>query len=205
MSEIREVPNSDLTQLLEMQRALQTQSFDGIDPRDLQGVDRAMFAKNMILALTDEAHEALQEVGWKPWAKSRHINEDAFKGELIDALHFFLNLCLVVDMDAEEIMARYTSKREKNKKRQDAGYDGIADKCGVCRRALDDDAVQCTEDPLHPGYYICTQGPASLEPQKVSAPVNIVIHQDLPSPANSQYLTEDAYQRIRAQRARNTY
>src|SRR3546814_16501718 len=31
------------------------------------------YIKNQVLALLDEGHEALNEVGWKPWASSRHV------------------------------------------------------------------------------------------------------------------------------------
>lgn len=100
-----------------------------------------------VTALVDELHELLGEVGWKPWAKSRHINLEAARGELIDALHFIGNLALVLGMDdAAEIMERYHKKHEKNAKRQEEGYDGVSTKCKGCGRALDDDAVQCRVD-----------------------------------------------------------
>lgn len=98
-----------------------------------------------VTALTDELHELLGEVGWKPWAKSRHINIEAARGELIDAYHFMANLSLVLGMDAEEIMRRYHEKHAKNAKRQEEGYDGVSTKCIGCKRALDDSGVECVE------------------------------------------------------------
>lgn len=133
---------SDLQQLLEAQRELQIKSY-GKDPAELTTDEKVQFIKDMTLALTDEVHEALQEVGWKPWATSRHINRDAFVGELVDALHFFLNLCLVADVDGFELMEKYMAKRKKNADRQEAGYTGVDGKCPSCHRALDDDAVSC--------------------------------------------------------------
>lgn len=112
-----------------------------------------------VTALVDEAHELLAEIGWKPWAKSRHINLEAARGEFIDMMHFMGNLALVLGMDdAAEIMRRYHAKHEKNAKRQEDGYDGVSTKCPECKRALDDDAVNCHEDPAHPGYFICYAG-----------------------------------------------
>jgi hypothetical protein len=73
-------------------------------------------------------------------------------------LHFMLNGALLLGLDADEIIRRYDAKHEKNAKRQEEGYDGVSTKCGVCKRALDDAAVLCREDPLHPGYYICYAG-----------------------------------------------
>lgn len=98
-----------------------------------------------VTALTDELHELLGEVGWKPWAKSRHINLEAARGELIDAYHFMANLSLVLGMDANEIMRRYHEKHAKNAKRQEEGYDGVSTKCPGCKRALDDEAVKCRQ------------------------------------------------------------
>lgn len=96
-----------------------------------------------VTATVDELHELLSEIGWKPWAKSRHINLEAARGEWIDALHFMMNLALVLGLNAEEIEKRYFAKHEKNAKRQEEGYDGVSTKCPGCKRALDDDAVEC--------------------------------------------------------------
>lgn len=106
-----------------------------------------------VTALTDELHELLAEIGWKPWAKSRHINTEAARGEAIDALHFLLNIFLVLGMDSTDILIAYHAKHQKNAKRQEEGYDGVSTKCPGCKRALDDAAVKCmvNED----GDYFC--------------------------------------------------
>lgn len=130
---------SDLNNLLESQAALQLKMPQGKDPRDMDEAEKALFIKDMTLALMDELHELLAEVGWKPWASSRHVNVDSARGELIDALHFFLNLALALDMDGFMLMEMYHAKHQKNQQRQEEGYDGVASKCGYCRRALDDE------------------------------------------------------------------
>ena len=126
-----------LDEIFKRQIELQTKSF-GVDPRDLTGDDMANYVQSMSLALTDEIHEALNEVGWKPWATSRHVNREAYVGELVDALHFLVNLFLVVGADAHEVHYRYVEKSQRNKKRQEEGYDGVTGKCPTCSRALDD-------------------------------------------------------------------
>lgn len=137
-----------LDALFAKQRQLQVEKMGG-DPCNLDGPlpastqKRIQFIKDMVMALEDELHEALAEVGWKPWATSTHINRDAYVGEMVDALHFFLNLCLVVGVDADELFTKYLAKNAKNAQRQDEGYDGVSTKCPGCNRALDDDAVQC--------------------------------------------------------------
>jgi NTP pyrophosphatase (non-canonical NTP hydrolase) len=126
-----------LAEIFEKQRALQISSFGG-DPANLDQESKIEYIKSMTLAASDELHEALAEVGWKPWATSRHINRDAYLGELIDVLHFLVNLCLVVGADADEIAERYAEKSSRNVKRQAEGYDGVTGKCEACKRALDD-------------------------------------------------------------------
>lgn len=130
---------SDLNDLLEAQASLQLSMPNGKDPREMPEEERALFIKDMTLALTDELHELLAEVGWKPWASSRHVNVESARGELIDAFHFFMNLALALDMDGFLIQEMYHTKRAKNKQRQEEGYDGVSTKCVVCGRALDDE------------------------------------------------------------------
>ena len=135
---------------LKAQLELQIKSY-GSDPRGLDDEGKLEWIRWNMLALEDELHEALAEVGWKPWAKSKHINRDAFVSELVDAFHFLMNLMLIVDCDADEFLAKYFEKRGINAARQAAGYDGVAGKCQTCKRALDDVAVMCTE-------YKCVMG-----------------------------------------------
>lgn len=164
MSEMHEDDFIDrLGEMFERQDALQMGAYEPhTSPRDFDMLAKLEFIKTNVLAATDELHEALGETGWKPWATSKHINVDAYKAELIDAWHFFMNLCIVVDMTPEELYQGYLAKREKNIKRQQEGYDGVSTKCSECGRALDDDAVLCQEDPAHPGFFICYAGVAQL-------------------------------------------
>ena len=131
-----------LERIFHEQYMLQVESY-GASPMHLEDEARIEFIRWNILAMTDELHEALAETGWKPWATSRHVNEEAFKGELVDVLHFFVNLCLVAGMDGDELFERYLEKRQRNAKRQRDGYDGVSTKCPKCKRALDDADVRC--------------------------------------------------------------
>ena len=126
-----------LDEIFARQLELQTKSF-GVNPSKLTGDDMSRYVQAMSLGLTDEVHEALNEIGWKPWATSRHVNREAFVGELVDALHFLVNLFLLVGADAPEVYERYIEKSQRNKKRQTEGYDGVTGKCPTCSRALDD-------------------------------------------------------------------
>jgi len=143
-----DTPEIDLlTEMLASQEILQRETY-GHSPTELLPDNTAgavEFITWNVLALTDELHELLGETSWKPWAKSEHVNLTAARSELIDAFHFFMNLALVLGMDADSIYAGYNRKRAKNIARQEAGYDGVTTKCPGCKRALDDDGVACEE------------------------------------------------------------
>jgi hypothetical protein len=100
--------------------------------------ERVGYLKDQILALLDESHEALNEIGWKPWASSRHINRDEFAGELADILCFLINLALGVGLTADDFYRLHQEKALRNIKRQEAKYDGVTGKCPGCKRAIDD-------------------------------------------------------------------
>lgn len=117
-----------LARLFAKQLELQRTHFE--DPHRMSRPDAIEFIRWNVLALEDELHEALQEVGWKPWASSNHINRDEYVGELVDALHFFINLCLIVGVNPEELFERFMAKNEKNARRQMEGYTGEKDEHG---------------------------------------------------------------------------
>lgn len=137
-----------LNEMFESQRDLQL-SMPPLhrDPAALDGVERVQFFKDMHIALTDEMHEMLAEMSWKPWAKADYFHTDAVRGELVDVFHFFMNLWLATGATADELYEGYLVKRAKNLKRQQDGYDGVSTKCPECNRAMDDDAVHCYRDP----------------------------------------------------------
>lgn len=134
-----------LIEMLQAQRDLQIKSF-GKDPCTLSEAERALFIRWNQQALVAETFEMLDEVGWKEWASSRHINEEYASKEMTDAWHFFMNIMLaihgpsVVDYGvawlAERFARNYTNKNAVNAKRQVDGYDGIAGKCTSCKRDL---------------------------------------------------------------------
>lgn len=126
---------SDVQEMLDWQLMLQRKSY-GRDPANMTDEERAEWVRWNVLALEDELHEALGEIGWKPWATSRHLNREQFKNELVDAWHFFMNLLLCAGIDAEEFHAAYLVKAKKNAARMADGYDGVTGKCVGCRRDL---------------------------------------------------------------------
>lgn len=123
--------------ITEMTDEFGTKYYNVLDPKRIDEF------KDMVMALQDELHEALGEIGWKNWSTSRHFNVEAVQGELVDAFCFLMSLMLLAGLDAPTLYAKYQAKMRINHKRQEDGYDGISTKCPSCRRAYDDPAVRC--------------------------------------------------------------
>lgn len=145
-----------------MQLRLQQQHMKDGDPRHLTGDAMADFMRWNAWACEDELHEAMAEVGWKPWATSRHLNKDAFFKEMVDGFHFFMNmlLCAGQGMTPEQIADKFTelyiAKNAENARRQVEGYDGVKDKCPVCHRELSEESTNQVYDAE--GNIYCSLG-----------------------------------------------
>jgi dimeric dUTPase (all-alpha-NTP-PPase superfamily) len=121
-----------MRQVMAQQLQLQRESF-GVDPTQLEGEDRDHFVQAMSTALVVELGEALQEISWKPWASGQWFRREAYLEELIDVLHFWMNLVLVATDRPEELLTAYMIKHDVNAKRQADGYTGD-NKCPECGR-----------------------------------------------------------------------
>ncbi len=142
--------NDRLTELFELQHDLQTETY-GFNFQQMRVGDRIRYIKDMHTAIVLELSEVMNETAWKPWAHqpphARWVNRDEYVGELVDVLHFFINMLLVLGDDpkelAIEVYDRYLRKHNINRQRQEDGYDGVSTKCSSCHRALDDPGVSC--------------------------------------------------------------
>jgi dimeric dUTPase (all-alpha-NTP-PPase superfamily) len=80
------------------------------------------------LALRQESSEAIDSLNWKWWKKDND-DWDNVKVELIDMLHFWVSMCTIAGLTAEEVFALYAKKNKLNHTRQEQGYaDGTYDK-----------------------------------------------------------------------------
>ena len=80
------------------------------------------------LALRQESAEAIDSLNWKWWKKDED-DWDNIKIELVDILHFWVSMCTIADVSAEDVINLYLKKNELNHKRQNEGYnDGTYDK-----------------------------------------------------------------------------
>jgi hypothetical protein len=95
-------------------------------------------------ALLDEIHEATDALGgiedgsgnaiWKYWKKDyskySHLkfsdlterDQIECKFEIIDILHFFMNMAISIGMTPQEMYNMYMSKNKENRARQERGY-----------------------------------------------------------------------------------
>jgi dimeric dUTPase (all-alpha-NTP-PPase superfamily) len=80
------------------------------------------------LALRQEAAEAIDSLDWKWWKKDED-DWDNIKIELVDMLHFWVSMCTVAGLSADDVIDLYLKKNQLNHKRQNEGYnDGNYDK-----------------------------------------------------------------------------
>lgn len=117
-----------LEAIIEKQRELQSR----VDNRYMSDdpAVRAAFMRDHRGYLADEVAEALYEMPnyklWKDYSdmspEKRGVQWQKVRMELIDSLHFFVNLLIGADMTAEEIYQMYMAKNNENHRRQDAGY-----------------------------------------------------------------------------------
>lgn len=138
-----------LNQIFDMQREYQLAL--GHDFEKMTMRRRIAYILEMSYALTDEVHESTKEVGWKSWAKSKHINEEAYRSELIDVFFFLINLMLAAGMNPLSIWRGYKAKLKKNYERIRTKYDGVSTKCPVCKRDYNDAGVECAPSWGHVG------------------------------------------------------
>lgn len=128
---------ADLEEMMLAQYALQRDAY-GHDPATMPTAERCRYLLWNVVALEDELHEAMKEFRWKNWTSVEpFVHEDRLQGEVVDALHFLLNLCIASGMTAADVHRRFMEKNRRNRQRQVDGYTGL-DKCSVCSRAFDD-------------------------------------------------------------------
>ena len=150
-----------LTTIMNKQREFQERL--GFKFSEMTEQERAEFMRNHRGYLEDELAEALYEMpGYKTWkdyssmsTEAKEIAWQKVRMELVDALHFFVNLLLCAGFTADEVLNMYLMKNAENNRRQDAGYtadDSYRDqpvedvmKQVCCTVAMDGDVKQSTD------------------------------------------------------------
>jgi len=81
--------------------------------------------------ISRELGEMIDNLPFKHWRKYNNKELKTWKNEeqrekvmeeYIDALHFFLNIALILNFSPEEIFEKYMEKNKENHNRQDRGY-----------------------------------------------------------------------------------
>jgi NTP pyrophosphatase (non-canonical NTP hydrolase) len=102
-----------LDYMLGLQHKVESVWGRNVDASDPEAVSK--YIREVILCTTDELHEVLAEVHWKPWKDSRGIKDlSKYRGEMADVLHFILDLYLAGGITGREIIADYLAKHHEN-------------------------------------------------------------------------------------------
>lgn len=91
----------------------------------LEGEALAEYIRLNVLAATDELHELLAEVGWKPWKSAGYgkiANRQRYIDELADVILFVLNLGVAAGVSGHELYSAIEKKWRVNEARQQKGY-----------------------------------------------------------------------------------
>jgi NTP pyrophosphatase (non-canonical NTP hydrolase) len=103
--------------LLGMQREVERVWGRLVDTEDPEAV--SVYVRDVVLCATDELHEVLAEVNWKPWKEKRGIKDiDKYREEMADVLHFILDLYLAAGLNGKDIVLDYMAKHYENLARQ---------------------------------------------------------------------------------------
>lgn len=102
--------------LLERQRTIEQAWGREVDPNDAAAVSQ--YVRDVVLCATDELHEVLAEVNWKPWKDNKGIKDiEKYREEMADVLHFILDLYLAGGLSGSNIIVDYLAKNYENLQR----------------------------------------------------------------------------------------
>jgi dimeric dUTPase (all-alpha-NTP-PPase superfamily) len=74
--------------------------------------------KETVIQLFSEINEILNEINWKKHTLDKTtVNVGHVKEEIIDVQHFIINLCLIWNIDPEELYELFIIKNNKNHER----------------------------------------------------------------------------------------
>ena len=112
----------DLERVFEMQKELNKR----INSKLYEDIEKDPELKrqwflNFERALSQESAEAVDSLNWKWWKKDGD-DWGNVKIELVDMLHFWVSMCTIAGMNAQDVFELYAKKNKLNFKRQDEGY-----------------------------------------------------------------------------------
>ena len=125
------MPEDRLNDIVDLQRMIAIK-FHALESMTVEEKERATF--EYLTAIVAEVGEILNgddingikgqgAIRWKSWKKTVQPPDPNYvKTELIDILHFTLEMLLIWGCDAEEIYKRYVGKNQENLARYKNGY-----------------------------------------------------------------------------------
>jgi len=97
--------------------------------RKTNGINRQRYINQMILGLHEETTEIMRCTAYKNptyvkygWKKTQNNDFNHMREEIVDAMHFLVNLAEAIDMTAEEFFEVYCKKHNINHERQENNY-----------------------------------------------------------------------------------
>ena len=92
-------------------------------PFDINHCLNQEYLKSLFYRVNAELFEASECLKNKPWKQSEVLTDnDHLFEELVDALHFYIELCINVGIDAGKLFELYFKKQEVNKWRVQTKY-----------------------------------------------------------------------------------
>lgn len=125
------MPEDRLSDIVDLQRTIAAR-FHNLDGMTVEEKEKATF--EYLTAVVAEVGEILNgddirgvkgqgAIRWKSWKKNvQPPDPDYIKTELIDILHFTLEMLLIWGADSDEIYRRYVGKNQENLARYRDGY-----------------------------------------------------------------------------------
>ncbi len=124
MTELREkegIYATDTVDMLESIFKLQKEYMKMIEGNRM-GKSREERISQLCTAIIHEACELQDLTNWKWWKSSIGFDEEKAMEELIDILHFVVQIAIELGMDARDVLNIYTRKNIINRERQLKGY-----------------------------------------------------------------------------------
>lgn len=82
-----------------------------------------LYLKHLAWCIVEELGEAMNELKNRPWKSSFTITDRVhYQEELVDVLHFFIELCIASGITPDHLHTLYTGKHQENLDRQKRGY-----------------------------------------------------------------------------------
>ena len=115
-----------LEEIFEFQKELQERL--DVPKRISDDSMKQQYINQMALAIYEETTEALRCTCYKDpkystfgWKKDQDFHNEKFKEEIVDIMHFVVNLALVAGMTSTDLHDKYLEKNKENHRRIDNG------------------------------------------------------------------------------------